>query len=160
MDWATLNLEQQGFKERFDLVFAHTTPAICDSATFEKMNTASRHFCVISNPSRMIEPVLEQVHKLVGLEGGKGDCDDNRGYMVDLLFQLGYLPKLDYEQQVWPMNQTYEDACAYYIGRTMMAKQLNPEETAKIKEYLATITKEGRVIDQIDTTITTLYWEK
>jgi hypothetical protein len=58
------------------------------------------------------------------------------------------------------MNQTYEDACSYYIGRTMMAKQITADEINKIKEYLTSITKEGRVIDQIDTTITTIYWEK
>ncbi|MCW4025719.1 MAG: class I SAM-dependent methyltransferase [Candidatus Bathyarchaeota archaeon] len=160
MDWSTVDLEQQGFKERFDLVFAHTSPAICDAATFEKMNDASKRFCVISNPSRMIEPVLREVHNLVGLTGDRGNCGDNRVYILDMLFHMGYLPKLAYEHQVWPMNQSYEDACSYYLGRTMMAKQLSPQEINKVKEYLANITKDGKVVDQINTTITTIYWEK
>jgi hypothetical protein len=42
----------------------------------------------------------------------------------------------------------------------MMAKQLTPEEINKVKQYLASITKEGKVVDQINTTITTIYWEK
>jgi hypothetical protein len=58
------------------------------------------------------------------------------------------------------MNQAYEDACAYYLGRTMMAKQLTPDEINRVKQYLASIAKDGRVIDQINTTITTIYWEK
>jgi SAM-dependent methyltransferase len=161
MDWSTVDIEKQGFKERFDLVFAHTTPAICDLTTFEKMNAASKRFCVISNPSKMVEPVLQKVHELVGLDSDKGNCGDTRIYVLDMLFHMGYLPKLAYEHQVWPMNQSYDDACFYYIGRTTMAKQLTPDEIDKIKQYLASIkTAEGKVIDQIDTTITTIYWEK
>jgi SAM-dependent methyltransferase len=160
MDWSTVDIVKQGFKERFDLVFAHTTPAICDASTFEKMNDASKRFCVISNPSRMVEPVLHEVHRIVGLDDDKGNCGNDRIYVLDMLFHMGYLPKLAYEHQVWNMNQSYEDACSYYIGRTMMAKQLAPDEISKVKQYLASITKEGRVVDQINTTITTIYWEK
>jgi SAM-dependent methyltransferase len=160
LDWNVVDLEQQGFKERFDLVFAHTTPAICNAATFKKMNAASKRFCVISNPSKMVEPVLQQVHKIAGLADDEGNCGKDRTYIMGMLFGNGYLPKLAYEKQIWDMNQTYEDACSYYIGRTMMAKQITADEINKIKEYLTSITKEGRVIDQIDTTITTIYWEK
>jgi SAM-dependent methyltransferase len=160
MDWSAVDLVQQGFKERFDLAFAHTTPAICDVATFKKMNAASKRFCVISNPSKMVEPVLQGVQKIVGLAHDDGNCGKDRTYIVGMLFQMGYLPKLAYEDQVWDMNQSYEDACSYYIGRTMMTKQLTSDQINKVKEYLASITKEGRVIDQIHTTITTIYWEK
>ncbi len=160
MDWSTVDLAKEGFKKRFDLVFAHTTPAICDAATFEKMNDASKRFCVLSNPNKMIEPVLQQVHKIAGLNDDKGNCGDNRIYAIDILFHMDYLPKLVYEHQLWSMNQSYEDACSYYVGRTMMAKKLASDEIERIKQYLASITKEGRVVDQINTTITTIYWEK
>ncbi len=160
MDWSTIDIEKQGFKEHFDLVFAHTTPAIYDASTFEKMNNASKRFCVISNPSKMVEPVLHEVRNIVGLDDDSGNRGNDRIYILDMLFHMGYLPKLAYEHQVWPMNQPYEDACSYYIGRTMMAKQLTSDEIDKIKQYLASISKDGKVVDQINTTITTIYWEK
>ncbi|MCW4019093.1 MAG: hypothetical protein NWF00_10525 [Candidatus Bathyarchaeota archaeon] len=160
MDWNAVDLVQQGFKERFDLVFAHTTPAICDAATFQKMNDTSKRFCVISNHSKMVEPVLHAVQKIAGLADNDGNCGNDRSYIIDMLFQLGYLPKLAYEKQVWNMNQSYEDTRSYYIGRASIAKQLTPDEISEVKEYLAAITKNGRVIDQINTTITTIYWEK
>jgi SAM-dependent methyltransferase len=161
MDWNTVDLEQQGFKERFDLVFGHTTPAVGDAATFLKMNDASKRFCVLSNPGKMHEPVLQEVQKIVGLEDSAEDCGSSRIYALDMLFQMGYLPKLAYEHQVWAMNQPYENACSYYIGRVAaMGKQLTASETTKVQEYLASIAKDGRVIDQINTTVTTLYWEK
>lgn len=161
IDWNTVDLTAQGFKGRFDLVFAHTTPAIGDAATFLKMNEASKRFCVISNPGKMYEPVLQEVQKIVGLEDSAEDCGSSRIYALDMLFQMGYLPKLAYEYQVWNMNQPYENACAYYIGRVAaMGKQLSPSETTKVQDYLASIAKDGRVIDQINTIVTTLYWAK
>jgi SAM-dependent methyltransferase len=158
MDWTTVDLAEKGFKERFDLVFAHTTPAICDYSTFKKMNAASKRFCAIVIPTKMAEPVLEQVHKIAGLK--HDNRGDNRVYVIATLFHMGYLPKIAYDHQVWNMNQSYDVACSYYIGRTTMAKQLTPSEISKIKQYLASITTDGRIIDKIDTTITTIYWEK
>jgi SAM-dependent methyltransferase len=161
IDWSKTDLTQLGFKGRFDLVFAHTTPAICDAVTFEKMNEASRHFCAISNPGKMNEPVLQKIQKLVGLDCEPEDCEAYRIYALDMLFQMGYLPKLAYEPQIWPMNQPYENACSYYLGRVAaMGKHLTPNDTAKVRDYLDSIAKDGRVIDEIDTIVTTLYWEK
>jgi SAM-dependent methyltransferase len=161
LDWKTLDVEKQGFKERFDLVFAHTTPAVADAATFEKMNAASKRFCAISNPGKMDEPVLEAAQKIVGLNGDADNCEGSRIYAIDLLFQLEYLPKLAYDHQVWAMNQTLENACSYYLGRlAAMGKQLTPNETTAVKDYLASIAKDGKVVDQIHTIVTTIYWAK
>lgn len=159
-DWNALDLAQEGFKEHFDLVLAHTSPAISDASTFEKMNDASKHFCALCTPSKMIEPVLQVVQKIAGVEDDKKNCGNDLIYQLDMLFQMDYLPKLAYENQVWDMNQSYEDACSYYIGRATYAKELALDETNIIKEYLASITKDGRVIDQINATVTTIYWEK
>lgn len=159
-DWNALDLAQDGFKERFDLVFAHTSPAISNASTFEKMNAASKHFCVISNPTKMIEPVLSEVHKIAGVKTDETSCGNTLIYQLDMLFQMGYLPKLAHEHQIWNMNQSYEDACSYYLGRTTYAKQLTADESNAVKEYLASITRNGKITDQINATLTTVYWEK
>lgn len=159
-DWKAVDLAQEGFKEHFDLVFAHTSPAISDAATFEKMNDASKRFCVISNPTKMVEPVMSEVHKIAGLKEDEGSCGNPLIYQLDMLFQMGYLPKLAYENQIWKMDQSYEDACSYYLGRTTYAKQLTEDEQSAVKDYLSSITKDGRITDQINATVTTVYWEK
>jgi SAM-dependent methyltransferase len=159
-DWNAVDLAQEGFKERFDLVFAHTSPAISDASTFEKMNAASKRFCVISNPTKMIEPVMSEVHKIAGVKEDEGRCGNTLIYQLDMLFQMGYLPKLAYENQIWKMDQSYEDACSYYLGRTTYAKPLTEDENNAVKEYLSSIAKDGRITDQIDATVTTIYWEK
>lgn len=160
MDWNTVDLAQKGMKERYDLVFAHNTPAICDVDTFEKFNDASKRFCAVCSPIRMIEPVMQQIQEMTdsGTEGTS--CDNNFSYMLDILLHKGYLPKLHYEKQVWPMNQSFEDACSYYLGRVMTEKQLSESETADVKEYLRSLVKDGMISDQIDATVATMYWEK
>lgn len=158
-DWNTVDLESRGMKGRYDLVFAHNTPAICDYNTFEKLNDASRRFCAVCNPIRMIEPVMQKINEMAGV--GEGDsCDSNFSYMLDLLLHKGLMPKISYERQAWPMNQSYEDACAFYLNRVRMLKELSESETAEIEEYLKSLLKDGIISDQIDTTVATIYWEK
>lgn len=159
-DWNTVDLEKQGMKERYDLVFAHNTPAICDASTFEKLIDASRRFCAICNPIMMIEPVMQEVQKIAGIGDKDSSCENNFAFMLDMLFHKGHQPKLHYEKQIWPMNQSYEDACSYYLGRAAMAKQLSESETESIKDYLRSMLKDDIITDQIDTTVATLYWGK
>jgi SAM-dependent methyltransferase len=160
MDWNTVDLAQNGMHERFDLVFAHNTPAICDVDTFEKLNRASRRFCAICSPIRMIEPVMQKVQGMAGVGTEGTSCDNNFSYMFDILLHKGYTPMFHYEKQIWPMNQPFEAACSYYLGRIAPAKQLSETETADIKDYLKSLLINGIISDQIDTTTATMYWEK
>lgn len=160
MDWNTLDLAQNGMNESFDLVFAHNTPAICDLNTFEKLNNASRRFCAICSPIRMIEPVMQKVQQMAGVGTEGSSCDNSLSYMLDILLHKGYTPKFHYEKQVWPMNQSFEEACSYYLGRIAPAKQLSEKEASDIKDYLHSLLKDGVISDKIDTTVATIYWER
>jgi SAM-dependent methyltransferase len=160
MDWNTVDLAQKGMRERYDLVFAHNTPAICDVDTFEKLNDASRRFCAVCSPIRMIEPIMQQVQKIadIGMDGTS--CENNFSYMLDILLHKGYLPKIHYEKQTWPMNQSFDDACSYYLGRIKTEKQLSESVTVDIKEYLKSLVKDDVISDQINATVATMIWEK
>lgn len=159
-DWNTVDLEQQGMMGRYDLVFAHNTPAICDAVTFEKLLDASRRFCAVCSPIRMIEPVMQKVQDIAGIGDSASSCENYFAFMLDMLLHKGYQPKLYYEEQVWPMIQTYEDACSFYLGRAAMAKDLCESETESIKDYLRSLIKDDKITDQINATVATLYWEK
>jgi len=159
-DWNLVDLGEQGLRERFDLVFTHTSPAVSDAASLEKLMGASRRFCAVCNPIRMAEPVLEEVCRIAGLGEEEAYCGSGLIYMLDMLLQMGYQPKLEYENQIWPMHQTYEDACTYYLGRAGAVGQIAAEKAEAVKAYLASIAKEGMVSDRIDAKIITVYWEK
>ncbi|NLH01998.1 MAG: class I SAM-dependent methyltransferase, partial [Clostridiales bacterium] len=89
-DWNTTDIEKKGMREHYALVFAHNTPAICSMDTFEKLIDASRRFCVVCSPIRMVEPIMQKVQEMakVGLEGTS--CENNFSYMLDILLCKGY----------------------------------------------------------------------
>ncbi|NLW90185.1 MAG: class I SAM-dependent methyltransferase [Syntrophomonadaceae bacterium] len=95
-DWNTVDLEKKEMKERYDLVFAHNTPAICDASTFEKLVDSSRHFCAVCSPIRMIEPIMQKVQKIAGIGDNGSSCENYFAFMLDMLLYKGYQPKLYY----------------------------------------------------------------
>ena len=159
-DWNTVDADAEGLREGFDLVFTHTSPAVSDAASLEKLISASRGFCAVCNPTHMGEPVLEDLPLLIGQSESDNFCRSSIIYMLDMLLQLGYLPKLDYEKQVWPMDQPLEQAYRYYLGRLSMGTPLEADAEKAVRERLASIAVEGHVKDNIDATVTTVYWEK
>ena len=159
-DWNMVNVDAEGLRESFDLVFTHTSPAVSDAASLEKLISASRHFCAVCNPTHMGEPVLEDLRLLIGQPESDDFCRSGIVNMLDMLLQLGYLPKLDYERQIWPMDQPLEQACSYYLGRLSMGTPLEAAAEKAVRARLASISVEGRVKDNIDATITTVYWKK
>ena len=160
LDWNEVDLERQGWNERFHLVFAHNTPAICDVATFEKLNAASNRFCAVCAPIFVNEPVMDQVRKVIGEESSHEDEGNSLTYMLGILLQKGYKPKIHYEDQTWPMKQSFDEACAYYIGKIRMSRDLSEQDIDAIRSYLKTILKDGTVTDTIRTTTAAVYWEK
>ena len=71
----------------------------------------------------------------------------------------GYEPKVEYEKQVWNMEKTLEEAFELYINRVKSYKDITLEEEEIIKKYLESISKDGVVSEEVNTTIATLYWQ-
>lgn len=97
-DWSDMDLGERGFGNRFDLVFAHMTPAVNSADTFEKLSKASRKYCVLCKPTRRTDPVSEKVKKLVGINENKESCDMDIAYAFEMLWLQGYEPKVEYEK--------------------------------------------------------------
>lgn len=158
-DWADLDLTKRGFDNNFDLVFAHMTPAVNSAETFEKLSKASRKYCVLCKPTRRTDPVSEKVKELVGINNNKESCDLDIAYAFEMLWLQGYEPKVEYEKQVWNMEKTLEEAFGLYINRVKSYKDITLEEEEIIKKYLESISKDGVVNEEVNTTIATLYWQ-
>lgn len=160
VDWNTIDLEQLGMKNRFDLVFVHTSPAISSFDSFKKMIDASKRYCAICVISRMTQPVLQRVYEIAGVEDNSRFLENSLVYMFDVLFQMGYEPKFHYEKLNYSLTQSYEGACLYYLSRVNMIKGASERKIACIKDYLKSIVKDGLITEVIDPTLVTLYWEK
>lgn len=158
-DWSSFDLSKHEFNNKFDLVFAHMTPAINSAGTFEKLSKASKKYCVLCKPTRRNDPVYYKVKELVGISKNKESCDMDIAYAFEMLWLQGYEPKVEYEKQVWNMEKTLEEAFGLYINRVNSYKEITLEEEKIIKKYLESICKDGIVGEKVNTTIATIYWQ-
>ena len=157
-DWHTFDLKEKGLYKKFDLVFAHMTPAVQSSDSFEKLAHASKGWCVLSKPTRRTDPVSDAVMALAGIREKRESSDDDFVYAFELLWKQGLNPYFAYEQQHWHLEKTLEQAYALYINRVKTYRDLSSDEEETLKKYLQSIADNGLVIEDIDTTVTTVYW--
>ncbi|MCI1965019.1 MAG: class I SAM-dependent methyltransferase [Oscillospiraceae bacterium] len=157
-DWNEMNLSDVNFEHRFDLVFAHMTPAVQSADTFLKLSQASRGWCVLAKPTRRTDPVSDKVKELVGIAEKYESSDDDILYAFELLWKQGLFPRLDYKPTQWKMEKTPSQACAMYINRMKTYRNITAEEEQQIVRYLDSITEDGVIRETVTTTVTTLYW--
>lgn len=158
LDWHEVDLSQTGFEKSFGLVIARNTPAIQSAETFQKLSRASRGWCVMSKPTRRSDPVSDEVKKLIGLSEKRESSDMDILYAFELLWLQGLLPRFEYERQSWNMKKTPDEAYGLYINRVKTYRDISMEEEEKIKVYLRSIQRDGLVCEDVDTTVTTIYW--
>lgn len=160
IDWQEFDLQAAGMENRFDLAFAHLTPAVQDADTFLKLARASRGWCALSKPTHRTDPVSDAVKELVGITAKRESSERDLLYAFSLLWLDGLLPKLDYERQCWRMRKTPEEAMGLYVNRVKSYRELSREEEEKITAYLKSLEKNGMVCEDVETIVATIYWHK
>jgi len=157
-DWHEMDLDKSGFYKGFDLVFAHMTPAIQSADTFLKLSEAGCGWCAISKPTRRTDPVSDEVKRLVGITERRESSDRDMLFAFGLLWLQGLLPRFEYERQHWEMKKTPEEAYGLYVNRVKTYRDISHEEEQIIIKYLQSLSKDGLVCENVDTTITTMFW--
>ena len=142
---------------RYNLVFAHTTPAIGDYTTLVKLCEASRDACFLCMPARRRDSVFDEVRKLAALPG-RGGFDDAAAYAFDTLWGLGYDPEVRCSKTQWRSERTPEEAERWYLGRLRGRNALSPETERKVRGFLREIGVDGIIRECIDTTLINMYW--
>lgn len=159
LDWAEADIDSLGFRCKFDLVFAHMTPAISDFASFDKMHLCSRAYCAMAKPTRRHNAVQEAVHALVGIDEHNSDHpDDSIIHAFSYLWLGGCSPEITYRTERWHSIKTVKDAADWYINRSKLRKDLTSGEEQAVRAYLESISENGMVTESTSTTIVTMLW--
>lgn len=158
-DWHTLDLGEKGWAKSFDLVLANMTPAIASADTFLKLIEASRGWVLMVKPTRRRNKVLDKLNALISADPKAGTPDDEIAYAFDLAWLSGGRPRLEYETQVWDIEQPLEDAIREYTARIASATELKTGDKEKIKEYLSEIAEDGIVREKSTMDIAAMYWQ-
>lgn len=154
-DWAACPTEE--FRGGYDVVFAHTTPAVSDYATLVKMIGASRRYCFFCKPARRTDEVFDVVREIAGLAGS--GHDDSVAYTFDVVWGLGFDPEVSYQKAVWKNSRELPEAEAWYLGRLKGSGTVSEAAATEICRYLERISRDGIVTETIHTTLVNMFWE-
>lgn len=153
-NWHTCDGEE--FRGKYDIVFAHTTPAVIDYESFKKMNDASNRYCFISKPTRRRDPIFDEIRKIAGDSSMKRR--DDMPLLFDALWLWGYHPELRYDPVTWKAERTVKEAEQWYLGRLKGMMQVDASVEKQIKEYLRSVSVNNVVCETIETTFTSVFW--
>lgn len=155
-NWHTCDISP--IKRKYDVVFAHTTPAVADYYTLVKMCEVSKNACFLCKPARRTDKVFDEIKRIAGVSDNVG-ADDSVAYTFDTLWGLGFNPEVSYAKTVWRPVKSLEEATDWYIGRLKGYYDTDKEAVEKSKDYLKSIAIDGYVKEQIDTTLVNIYWK-
>lgn len=154
-DW--YNCDENEFKSQYDIVFAHTTPAISDYNSLMKMMYASRKYCFLCMPARRSNEILDSLRLMLGMK--KPNTDESAAFIFDTVWLNGCNPETVYENKTWNSRKTFDDAVTWYLGRLKEEKCLNEKEEESVIRFLSNVSINGYVSETIKTTLVSFFWE-
>lgn len=157
-NWHELDLVARGWKRRFDLVLAHMTPAVQSAATFEKLEEASKGWCVYTRAIKRTDSVSDRIKEMLGIGGGTESADGEVLAAFELLWLQGRLPRIHYEPRRWQSRRDLPSSLDVYLNRMRSYRFLTDAEEAQVTDYVKSLVQGGVVVEDIDSTIVTLYW--
>ena len=162
--WEELDLDEMQMRERFDLVFSHTTPAIVDEASVQKLMDASRRYCAVCLFARVSQPVADGIRSLLKLHPEVPQrisrIEEGVPKLFSYLYREGYYPQVHYEDSPYVFRQTLQNAIRYYTADARKIRPLSDAEEARIREYLTELSADGMVEEAMSPCLVTFYWDK
>ncbi len=160
MDWANADIDELGFKEKFDIAFAHMTPAICDYSTLEKLDDCATGLCMIEKPSRRTNLLQDVCYEQIGMSGEES-LDTDLINIFTYAWAKGYEPKLYYRKEVWRIPQNIEKFSDWCIDRARLRRSITPAEEEAIRKFITDKADENGNVEEItNTTRVTVLWKK
>lgn len=155
--WWSADIDQLGFRKKFDLVIASSTPAIKDAETFDRMMACSKKFCYYNgfiggNPRTA--PERKPLAEVLGFEerkshafgpGGRG-AHGGLGILFPFmyLYMQGIRPDIRFNRHARP-EQDWNEAAEKAIERFSRTRELSPEQKETIRNYYKEIAVDGKV---------------
>lgn len=153
-DWH--NCDADKFKATYDVVIAHTTPAIVDYASFSKMAAASKKYCFFCVPARRTDQVFDELKRLAGIKPSTNDAAV--AYAFSTIWNSGCNPEMQYDETTWHSEMTVNEAHKWYVSRLKERCALDKDLEGRLREHLRNISKIGLVSEEIKTTLVSFFW--
>lgn len=159
LNWDDVNLKDNDWEKKFDLVTAINSPGIHDQVTLEKMIAASKGYCFLSNFIDRADSVQDIIRtEVLKLEEPK--FYTNTIYSIfNILWLTGYYPSITYVDTDREHIRTVEEACVYYGTLFETENNSGDEKRDLIRRYLEEISTDGLVKENVQTKTAWIYWK-
>lgn len=158
LDWQTADIDELGWRERFDVVFAHMTPAVADYDTLDKMVLCARKHCYLTKPCRRTDRLLDAGMDVLGLRrrdaGGDAMMENTFAY----LWKKGFEPAFTYEHHDNETETSVEEAVSSALRWAALQRKTGPEDEEKLREYYTSAAGNGKVKGRTVSTVVTIDW--
>lgn len=157
LDWYSADTESLGWEKKFDVVFAHMTPAVDDYESFEKMISCAKKKCFLQKNVRRTDKIEDALFSVLGLQRRK--ADDGIMNFFDYLWLKGYEPNVLCHKEEWYADRKYEDAVNWYVNRARQRSEVTPETENFIREFLKKYEENGYVTEIMNSTVVTIWFD-
>lgn len=159
ISWEELNAEKMGWENKFDLVFAHMTPAVNEEATINKLRFVSKDWCAVTKSVYRKSEVAEKINEICGgVYNDHGEGELNR--LIGLLWSEGITPNIFYEHLTWKDTRSKDQTAENYIKRMSIKKDLTEKEKNEIIGYFDAIAVNDTVTEDTKVIECTVYWRE
>lgn len=159
-DWTSEGMDISSWRNAFDIVFAHMTPAVCDYRTLSMMDECGREHCFLVKPVRRRDTVLDGALARIGLDARPEEEDEAIPNIFSFLWFKGYSPEVTVRHEHHETERSAEEMAERCITRAGMHHRLTSKEEDGIRQYVADASVGGRTKESVDRTIITVYWNK
>ena len=159
-DWHKIDIEEKGWKKKFDLVIAFMSPGVAGPKAFFKMMSCSKKGCAIRGwAAKRKQPILSDLWEKI-METPLEDKPQSILYKINLLFSLGFFPEITFDTIEWNQTTTVKDE----FDRQMaffkkVSKRSNAELEKIIHHYLESISKDNHIVRKHEGLTATAVWD-
>lgn len=155
-DWLSMEDDDPLISGGFDLTIAHMTPAICSAETFGRMLKVSEGMCFFTGYISRGSAIRDRMREISSSE--RFTDSDKLINAIDMLWQMGIKPEIEYETRRFSFNRTLEETKEFYISDMRTYGNATDAMAAEAERYLESISEDGRVKDESVALIATVYW--
>jgi SAM-dependent methyltransferase len=158
--WEEIDIEKEGFRNQFDLVFASMTPAIYDYKTLMKMNYASKkNCCLIFWAENGHNQTRDDLWKIIIKKGYPDFARASIIYPFNLLFSMGYFPTIQYINAEWENNTSIDNAVDCLCNYFWRYIEITPQIKDKITEYIISKAKNNIFYNKTEARLGVVTWK-
>ena len=159
LNWDEASLDDYGWRKRFDLVAAINSPGVHDLITLEKMISASKSYCFLSNFVERSNSVQDIIRSEILVQKDPQFYVNTVYSIFNILWLTGYYPNITYIDTDREHVRSFEEACTYYGTLFESENYSGDQKNELIKNYLEQISLDGFVREKVRTKTAWIYWK-